>query len=488
MNQNNSLGVALSIAAIEEDGKTKENNLHVKTSSDIEGRGSNSSEIKLIEDIGLDDPDTFPEGGRKANLSVLGAFIGLIGTLGFVNASGVIQSYISSNILMHESESNIGWIFSIYNFMSFGLSLIVGPIFDRIGCKIPIFAGIILQTAGFMCLSVSRELYQFILSYSILGGIGTSLTFSPFLGVCSHHFLRKRAQAIGLAYVGGAVGGIIFPLVFRSLFPKLGFGWAIRISAFMVFAFLTIGWLLVVDRADELNKIERMKVEKETGIEVSDNDGASQIVLQILQSIDLMVFKDKIYSLLVLSLLGNGFAFLISLTYIPSYASANGAGQSASFLLMVVFNSMSIPGRIIPGILADKYGRFNTLCIINLLSTMAFFIVWLPPPVGHKLIGIYIFSGFYGFTSGSILSLAPACIGQICETKDFGKRYGTAYFALSFGDLIGIPIGGVIIGASKSQIKGFDNLVIFISVLSFVGTVSAFGARILYKGFKFMAV
>ncbi|CAK7905735.1 riboflavin transporter Mch5p [[Candida] anglica] len=446
---------------------------------DIEGQVSNEPKLSVEPSEGssgieaFDDPDLFPEGGWVAYRVVIGCFVGFIGTLGFVNATGVIQTYVTTNILKDSPESDVGWIFSVYNFMAFGSTLVSGPVFDRVGARIPLLIGIVLQTVGFMCLSVSTEVYQFVLGYGILAGLGTSFTFAPFLGAISHFFLKKRAQAIGAAYMGGALGGIIFPLVFRSLFPKVGFGWGIRIGAFMVFGFLLIGFALIADRKEEIH--------------AGHNYQSGGVIKQIVQSIDLTVFKDKIYTCLVLALLGNGFAFLISLTYIPSYAVANGVPQNSSYLLLVVFNAMSIPGRVIPGYYADKYGRFNMLCLIALLSTMAFCIIWIPPPIGHTLTGLYVFSGCYGFTSGSILSLAPACIGQICHTRDFGKRYGTAYFALSFGDLIGIPIGGAIIGSGNS-VKGFDHLVIFITVLSAMGTIAAFSARYFYAGVKMIKV
>lgn len=455
---------------------------------DIEGKGYEVENPKDFKDsesddgiVLLDDPSLFPEGGLRAYTVVVGAFIGFIGTLGFVNSLGVLQTYITTNILISTSESKIGWIFSIYGFLSFGLTLILGPVFDRLGCKIPLFVGLIMQTTGFMCMSLSTELYQFILSFSILGGLGTSLTFAPLLGCISHWFYRNRAQVVGLAYVGGAIGGIIFPLLFRSLLPKVGFGWTIRIGAFMVFAFLLTGFLLVADRKEIIQKAHVKNKEDDEPIQ------KEKITSEILKSIDFRVFKDPIYSGLVLALLFNGFAFLITLTYMPSYAVANRAHQNSSYLLLVVFNSMSIPGRIIPGIIADRYGRFNTLCIIATTSTIAFCIIWLPPPIGHKTVSIYIFAGVYGFTSGSVLSLTPACIGQICKTKDFGKRAGTAFFILSFGDLFGVPIGGAIIGKNE-LVLGFDHLVIFISVLSFLGAVSAYVSRYLYKGFRLVKV
>lgn len=418
----------------------------------------------------LDDPDMFPEGGWAAYLVVLGSFFGFYGLLAFVNSSGVLQSYIKDHILIGYDSSTIGWIFSINACVGFGGTLVLGPIFDRIGARIPIAVGIVFTMVGLMCMSVSTTIYQFILSYGVAGGIGLALTFGPFVGSISHWFLRKRAQAIGIGYIGGAVGGLTLPVLYRLLLPKLGFGWTIRIAAFICLFALVVGLILVRDRRHILHP-------GQTHSSIRD------LALQIIASIDFTAFKQKIYSFLVLALLGNGFAYLVTLTYLPLYAVFHGYTESQSYLLLVVFNSLSIPGRVLPGWMADKYGRFNTLCLISGLSTIMHFVIWLPPPFSKHIAALYVFAAIYGFTSGSILSLGPACIGQTCDTKDFGKRSGTAFAVLSLGDLFGVPIGGAIVGKSPPPwLRNYEYLVLFVALCSFMGSVGAVTARYLYAG------
>jgi len=74
---------------------------------------------------------------------------------------------------------------------------------------------------------------------------------------------------------------------------------------------------------------------------------------------------------------------------------------------------------------------------------------------------MYFFTGIFGFGSGSIISLAPVCFGQLCKANDYGRYYGTAYSVVSFAcvalhlslalqlvanedarTLISIPVGG----------------------------------------------
>ncbi|EGW35366.1 uncharacterized protein SPAPADRAFT_132466 [Spathaspora passalidarum NRRL Y-27907] len=412
----------------------------------------------------LDDPHKFSDGWNRRSLLVLfGSFFGMIGSLGFVNSGGVLQTYLLQNTLKDIPPSTVGWIFSVYNFFAFGMTLISGPIFDKVGCKIPIAFGTVVMTVGLILTSFCTKVYQFILSYGILTGLGAAFTFGPFVSCLSHYFLKKRALAIGASYTGGGIGGVVLPLIFRSLFGKVGFGWTLRIGAFICLFFLVTGWLLVNDRHEEFK-------------EESDES----IFKQIVGSVDFKIlFHHGLFSVIVFGLLFNGLAFLITLVVISSYSTSRGFSDSDSYLLVVVFNCFSIPGRIIPSILADNYlGRFNTFCMINTFSIIAFTIIWLP--FGHHLQALFVFAAAFGFSSGSVLSLSASLVASIIPTSEIGKGLGTAFFILSIGDLFAIPISGAITNSGTR--KSYDNLVVFLTCCAGVGWIISFVGRYLYGG------
>lgn len=58
--------------------------------------------------------------------------------------------------------------------------------------------------------------------FSIIGGIASSLTFTPSIAAVGHWFNKKRGNATGIAATGGAFGGVIFPLLLQNLIPKIG--------------------------------------------------------------------------------------------------------------------------------------------------------------------------------------------------------------------------------------------------------------------------
>lgn len=190
----------------------------------------------------------YPEGGTRAWLVVLGSFSGMVAALGIMNTIGVYESYLARHQLASYSTSSIGWILSIYVFLAFGAGLVIGPIFDVHGPRWLLFAGSILIILATMLLGVCTAYWHFVIVFGILAGVGTALIFTPTIAAVGHFFYEKRGNATGVAAMGGAIGGIVFPLMLQNLFPKVGWGWATRIQGFVFVVLLVLANLLVRSR------------------------------------------------------------------------------------------------------------------------------------------------------------------------------------------------------------------------------------------------
>lgn len=190
----------------------------------------------------------YPEGGTRAWLVVLGSFSGMVAALGIMNTIGVYESYLARHQLASYSAASIGWILSIYVFLAFGAGLVIGPVFDVHGPRWLLFAGSILIILATMLLGVCTQYWHFIIVFGILAGVGTALIFTPTIAAVGHFFYEKRGNATGVAAMGGAIGGIVFPLMLQNLFPKVGWGWATRIQGFVFVVLLVLANLLVRSR------------------------------------------------------------------------------------------------------------------------------------------------------------------------------------------------------------------------------------------------
>lgn len=104
-------------------------------------------------DPNLADGITYPEGGRDAWLVVLGAWCGLTASLGIYNTTGVFEAVISKVLLPDEPPSTIGWIFSVYAFVTWICGVQIGPTFDAVGPRALMIAGSICTLTGVFALS-----------------------------------------------------------------------------------------------------------------------------------------------------------------------------------------------------------------------------------------------------------------------------------------------------------------------------------------------
>lgn len=70
----------------------------------------------------------------------------------------MFQAYLSTHQLSGYNESTIGWIFSVYVFLSFFCGIQIGPVFDAKGPRLLTLAGSIFIVASMLLLGIcTRE-------------------------------------------------------------------------------------------------------------------------------------------------------------------------------------------------------------------------------------------------------------------------------------------------------------------------------------------
>jgi MFS family permease len=353
------------------------------------------------------DGNTYPEGGLEAWLVVLGAFLGLFASLGLVNTIGSFHAYLENNQLKDYSSGSVSWIFGIYAFLTFFGGVQVGPIFDAKGPRLLVLIGSVLVMIMVVTMGFCTQYWHFVLSIGVAGGIGTSMIFTPAVSSIGHYFNERRGVATGLAATGGSVGGVVFPLILESLFPKIGWGWATRVIA-LICLVLLIGACLLVN-----SRLPKKPASKENVLP------------------DFRIFRDLKLTLTTAGIFFIEWGLFIPISYISSYALAHGTEDTLSYQMLAFLNVGSVLGRAIPGFFADHVGRFNTLIVTVALCLVCNACLWLP--AGDNMPVLIAYCVIFGFASGSNISLTPVCISQLCKIENYGRYYATSYTIVSFG-------------------------------------------------------
>lgn len=305
----------------------------------------------------------------------------------------------------------------------------------------------------------SEGYYHFILVFSIIGGVGTSLLSTVAIGTIGHWFNARRGFATGLASCAGSLGGVFFNLMLSSLFTSAGFAWATRALGFLFLFLLIIANFLIRSRLP--------------GKPISRRNLLP----------DPWIFKDKTFAVMTAALFLIEWGLFCGLSYLTSYALSAGIRPTLAYQLLSILNAGSFFGRWAPGLLADRIGRFNTMILMIFLCLISMFTLWLPVAVSPSSPAteglIIVFALLFGFASGSNITLGPVCAGQLCRTEDYGKYFATCFTGIGVGTLVGIPIAGEILKRNGGSYVG---LVTFGGTSYAVGLVLFVWARIRVVG------
>jgi len=163
------------------------------------------------------------------------------------------------------------------------------------------------------------------------------------------------------------------------------------------------------------------------------------------------------------------------------YAQRNGMSADMSSYLVAILNASSIFGRIIPGYIGDKVGRFNMMVLITYASGILVFALWIP---GTGSVPTIFFAALYGFTTGAFVSLIPALTAQISDIREIGVRNGAMFAVVSVAALTGNPIGGALVSKYDG---GYLGLQIFAGTTIVAGSTAFLAARWSLSGWKIRA-
>ncbi|KAK9447560.1 major facilitator superfamily domain-containing protein [Limtongia smithiae] len=378
-------------------------------------------------------------------------------TFGWVNAIGVFQDYYETHQLSAYSASSIGWIASLQAFIMFFGGVFIGKIFDFVGPHYILFFGTILHVLGLMMTSISHTYGQILGCQGIISPIGSACVFYASLSSVATHFRAKRGLATGIASSGSSLGGTLFPIIVKRLSNETSFGWMVRACAFIILGLLIIANLTITSN------------NQHTGwqpIKISDFTKH---------------YQDKFFVVLLFGSVFTFFGILIPFDYITTAASHYGIDDSMANYLVSILNAASVISRISMGFIADKFGRFNVNTIGILCSGIGALAIWIP---ARGLAPYIVFAIIYGFSSGSFISVTPACVAEISDIRDIGTRIGVLFATGSFAVLVSIPISGAIIGDGSDD-KRWMGTAVLAGLCILIGGGFVGAVRVLKVGWGF---
>ncbi|KAI9795931.1 MAG: hypothetical protein M1833_006579 [Piccolia ochrophora] len=412
-------------------------------------------------------PGPPPDGGTKAWLQVVGGFLLVLNTWGLVNSFGIFQTHYSTELLPASTPSAISWIGSIQAFLLLFAGILCGRALDAGYFFHVAFVGGFLEVFGMMMTSISTKYWQVFLSQGLCVGLGCGCLFTPSIAIIGTYFSTKRSLATGIAASGSSVGGVIYPILIKQMIQSIGFAWAVRTMAFVMFITIAIALSLLRPR-------------------LPPRKSGPLIIWAAI--------KEPAYSSFIFGLMLAFLAFFIPFFYAQTYALNIGMDQNLAFYVLSIMNAAGMVGRLLPNALADKAGNLNVIIPCAFLSAVTAF-AWIAAKSSASMIVVSI---LYSFFSGGLMALPPAVIVTLSPSmNEVGTRIGMAFFVGSLGVLIGSPIAGAILDAQSPRDSSMHLVVgeeVFWGVLLFTGIMLVASGvlmswtRLVKGGFKYTKV
>lgn len=445
------------------------------------------------------DTQEFPEGGRGW-LVVAGTWVIMATSFGLVSAYGVYQSHYLEQY-PSTSQSVLTMVGSLQPFMIYISGAPAVALIKKWGAQVVVAISGVVLVLSLMMIPLCNSVWQLFLAQGVLYGFGSGLGVFVSYSVPQQWFKRKRAMAVGLAASGSSVGGLVWPIVFQALYARVGWEWTNRIMGFMCIPLMAFAAFAtkerdvsipadpaIVEDTNQLGPITEERDleghphpgfhkelhEKQAGaVYQSDVSSPSTTSTPPPKSrnpfgfLQWSVLKDYHFTLIVVVNFIVFFGIFPPLFFLPSYAARINTTPQVAKYAITICNSASVLGRILPGFIGDRIGRVNTLIPSIFLAGVCQLAFWLP---AHSDALLIVFALAFGYSSGAMVSLLPACLGQLFGIHSLQSRLCIMFLFGAPSAFAGPAICGLFLPLpSEPGIHGYNKLIIFSGVVTMAG-------------------
>ncbi|GAB1601956.1 monocarboxylate transporter 13-like isoform X2 [Argonauta hians] len=199
-----------------------------------------------------------------------------------------------------------------------------------------------------------------------------------------------------------------------------------------------------------------------------ENNGHSIKLLQMFQEIiDLSLFRNLTFCVLLLSTFLSMLGFFIPIVYLPGLAKQIGMNRQESSYLISVSGVTNIVGRLLSGFLADR-PVFGALHINNVALIIVGMCTICCPFLKDKTT-LNIYSGIYGLGVAAFVSLRSVLLVDLLGLGQLTKSFGLLTLFQGIATMAGLPLGGYL-----EDVTGDVNATFYMSgmMLTLSGVIS----------------
>jgi MFS family permease len=347
---------------------------------------------------------------------------------GGINTVGVFLNAISE--AMHWSRSALSIAVSFGAIVAALATPLVGVAVDRFGVRVPIAAGVLLLGVGYAITATMQSPWHFVVANLFLGAGFASCSLFPItiaIGVLGG---ERTALALGLAAAGSSLGSLVLLPAVQAMIDAVTWrGAYVAMGAAIVAAPLPL-LAFVLPRGP---------------LERADPLGATGLALGELR-------RPGVDALALLMIVPGLVTFAVSVHVVP-FLTGHGLSAGNAALTLGAAVGLSIVGKLLGGVVADRIGALQTLRAALAVGAAALVVL----ATSHSVAGLAVFAALYGLYLGTQVAAVPALALQVLGAARFGSLFG----ALQLGAMLAAAAGPVVAGAMFDLTGRYDEVVAF---------------------------
>lgn len=370
---------------------------------------------------------------------------------GFISSIGIFYSIWIDEF--NASKATIAWITSLPVFFLYLTTPIVVSLrkytksYQVLG-----FVGITLCSSSLVLSTYVNNHYWLFLTYSLLIGIGFSLSQTPPLLLLNKYFIKHLSLANGVTLTGTSVFALVLPILYARTIE--GDGWRTSFRVTGVISFVICGSCTLLWRAQTSLSAEN-KNNKETTRKEPKKD-QSYIVL----------LKDHTFLKLLVSNMFLGATFCIPTTHIVQYAVERNIPRSTASNIPAYFAAGLAVGKLLFGKMFDlqcinKLYLYESLFIA---SGLVIFTTGYSKNLWQLILGIV----FYGIGFGGAMAQIATIMVVVLGREKLSDCWGLTCLFQSF-----MVLGGPVLVGWISELSNDYRTLFFITTGCLVCTALA---------------
>jgi sugar phosphate permease len=338
---------------------------------------------------------------------------------------------------------------------------IAGKAIDRFGARPVMAIGAFIVGVNLMAGSLIQHLWQL---YIVFGLIGCGLICSsviPCSFLISNWFISRRGRAMGIAFAGTSLGGMVMSPVANWIIINYGWQRAFVFSGISTLVVvIPVILLLVRTRPSEMG-LEPYKNSSTNTTGEDDNWGVG-----VKEAFSHKVFWQIALVMLLIGVVTSGIG-----NHSVAYFTDVGHTSTLATRAWSVVMGVMVLGKLAFGPVADRWGAKNAMAIASILLIASILIL----PFAQAYSFVMVFAVIYGFACGAPLVINPLLTAGGLGMKNFGAIFGILNMIASLGGSAG-PIGaGYYFEAYKTYRPVFY-------LFAFLMAIAAFTAFLINKG------